>query len=290
MHTKTIAGVVMALGLCLPSFALAQHALENPQPNSHQSGVSLISGWKCTAGTVTVRFDGGAPIPVTYGTPREDTVARCGDDNNGFGLLWNWNLLGDGPHVVDVLDEGVVFASATITVTTFGEEFLAGEGGGGTVNFAGKQVAVKWSERHQNFVIIGVGPQGVVPNVAGTWAYHTVPIGSGCLQGRDEVIFRGTLELTQMGTLLTGTQLGVFPVDGTVDIEGNFSLVISGTAEIPFNEDRTCTGVAFVELKGNFLAQSIEVTSLINFTGSCPGLADCRVRWEGIITEASGTK
>jgi hypothetical protein len=282
MHAKTISGFVMALGLCLPSLAPAQHALENPQPRSHQSGLSLISGWKCSAGTVTVSFDGGVPILAAYGTIREDTVSQCGDNNNGFGLLWNWNNLGAGSHVVDVLDNGVVFASAAITVTTLGEEWLTGQSGGGTVNFAGKQVTVEWSESQQNFVIIGVGPQGVVPNVAGTWTFNAAFIGSDCLDGEDGVIFAGTLELAQTGTLLTGTERELFPVDGTVDVDGNFSLVISGFRDRPFKDD--CIVAPLIELNGNFLAQTIEVTSTLNFTGSCSGWADCQSRWGGSIS------
>ena len=48
-------------GLLLPSFVWAPAALENPQPGSFQSGIALVSGWKCTAGAITVVFDGGAP-------------------------------------------------------------------------------------------------------------------------------------------------------------------------------------------------------------------------------------
>ncbi|HEV8711800.1 MAG TPA: hypothetical protein VGX03_03115 [Candidatus Binatia bacterium] len=85
------------LGLVLPSWA--QGVLENPKDNSFQSGISVISGWKCTAGLVTITFDGGPAVQAAYGTTRADTRRACGDDgNNGFGSLWNWNLLGDGPH------------------------------------------------------------------------------------------------------------------------------------------------------------------------------------------------
>ena len=61
-----------------------------------------------------------------YGTGGVDTRGRCGDTNNGFGLLFNWNLLGSGsPHCAGLCD-GVEFATVTVTVTTFGEEFLRG--------------------------------------------------------------------------------------------------------------------------------------------------------------------
>ena len=53
--------------------------------------------------------------------------------NNGFGLLFNWNLLGTGQHTIRVLADGGggEFARATFTVTTLGEEFLRGASRGG---------------------------------------------------------------------------------------------------------------------------------------------------------------
>ncbi len=133
-----------------PSWAAV---LENPGPFS--SGASFVSGWKCTAGIITVRFDGGPPFEAVYGSPREDTRPSCGHANTGFLLLFNWNLLGDGIHLVEVFDDGTLFASTTTVVATFGTEFLSGENGTGTITFAsGRQATVQWSERAQNFVIV----------------------------------------------------------------------------------------------------------------------------------------
>ena len=50
----------------------------------------------------------------------------CGDTDNGFGLLFNWNLLSDGEHEVVALVDGVELGRATVTVTTLGAEFLRG--------------------------------------------------------------------------------------------------------------------------------------------------------------------
>ena len=60
------------------------------------------------------------------GRPREDTQPVCGDSNNGFGLLVNWNNLGDGQHPVRALVDGVEFARTTVQVTTLGGQVLAG--------------------------------------------------------------------------------------------------------------------------------------------------------------------
>ena len=67
---------------------------------------------------------------AAYGTNRADTGrAVCGDTDNGFGLLLNWNMLGDGEHTVVAVVDGVELARATVTVTTLGEEFVQGAAG-----------------------------------------------------------------------------------------------------------------------------------------------------------------
>ena len=136
-------------------------ALGNPQPGSFQSGISVLSGWVCDAETVELVFENGVTgetftEPAGYGTSRRDTVDECGDTDNGFGLLWNWNRLGDGQHTVRALADGEEFAHSTFTVTTFGEEFARGlEGGADLEDFptAGQTVTVEWQQSLQNFVI-----------------------------------------------------------------------------------------------------------------------------------------
>jgi hypothetical protein len=104
----------------------AQATLENPAPASFQSGLSLISGWACNAQRIEIVFNAGPPQEAAYGTSRGDTQTVCGDTDNGFGLLFNWNLLGDGAHTVQALADGVEFATVTVLVTTLGTEFLSG--------------------------------------------------------------------------------------------------------------------------------------------------------------------
>ena len=102
--------------------------LENPGANSYQSGIGVISGWVCAADLVEIEIN-GARQPAAYGTERADTESVCGDTANGFGLLFNWNLLGDGEHTVRVLADGEEVGQATFTVTTLGEEFVRGAEG-----------------------------------------------------------------------------------------------------------------------------------------------------------------
>ena len=130
--------------------------LENPRAGAHQSGVGVISGWVCEADTVEIKIN-GVPYPVPYGTARLDTEGDCGDVDNGFGLLFNWNLLDDGAHAVAAVVDGVELDQATITVTTLGEEFPEGlEGEYVLEGFPDPDtsVVIRWEESLQNFVII----------------------------------------------------------------------------------------------------------------------------------------
>ncbi|MCE2485859.1 MAG: PD40 domain-containing protein [Desulfurellaceae bacterium] len=147
------------------SGVLADAVLENPQPDSFQSGLGIISGWACDATKIEIAFDGGPPIEAAYGTDRGDTQSACGDTDNGFGLLVNWNLLGDGSHTVRALADGSEFANVTVRVTTFGENFLQDASGEYTVSDfpqVGQDVVVRWQESQQNFVITdgSAGPSG----------------------------------------------------------------------------------------------------------------------------------
>ena len=107
--------------------------LENPGPHAFQSGIGVLSGWVCEAETVALAI-GALPVQVAaYGTERLDTLEVCGDTDNGFGLLFNWNLLDDGEHEVVAYVDGTELGRATVWVTTLGAEFLRGAEGECTV-------------------------------------------------------------------------------------------------------------------------------------------------------------
>ncbi len=150
---------VQSLALPPASSAGPSGVLENPAGGSSQSGIGLLSGWVCEAEVVEVEINGDSVhrLEAAYGTGRADTADVCANDgNNGFGLLLNWNLLGEGAHTVRVLADGVEFDRATFTVTTTGEEFLRGASGQAVVaDFpsAGETVTLTWQESSQSFVI-----------------------------------------------------------------------------------------------------------------------------------------
>ncbi len=96
-------------------------------------------------------------MQAAYGTPREDTRRVCGDANNGFGLLVNWNNVGPGTHEMRALADGLEFARTTVQVTTLGVEFLEGMRRTLVVpDFPqpGETTTLRWEESLQNFVII----------------------------------------------------------------------------------------------------------------------------------------
>ena len=133
--------------------------LENPTPDSFQSGFGLVSGWVCGAERVEIEIDGTDIFEAAYGTDRVDTAEICDDSNTGFGLRLNWNEFGDGEHTLRALADGEEFGRATFTVTTLGETFLTGAGGVYDLpDFPEPNtiVTVEWQEASQNFVIIEV--------------------------------------------------------------------------------------------------------------------------------------
>ena len=133
--------------------------LENPAPDSFQSGFGLVSGWVCGAERVEIEIDGTDTFEASYGTDRGDTAEICDDSNSGFGLRLNWNEFGDGEHTVRALADGEEFGRATFTVTTLGETLLTGASGVYDLpDFPEPNtiVTVEWHEASQNFVIIEV--------------------------------------------------------------------------------------------------------------------------------------
>ena len=78
MKTQTGRRLAAAIGLAaLALVAALAHAevLEIPTPGTTHSGIGAISGWTCDpTGDLTIRFDGGDPIPLLYGSLRPDVL------------------------------------------------------------------------------------------------------------------------------------------------------------------------------------------------------------------------
>ena len=138
-------------------------ALENPSPDSSQSGVRAVWGWVCHAELVEIEIETARGeverYVAAYGTERPDTLEPCGDVDNGFELLFNWNRLGAGEHTVTALVDGTELGRATVWVTTLGQEFLqevAGECVAPNFPHSGQTATLEWQQESQNFVITDV--------------------------------------------------------------------------------------------------------------------------------------
>jgi len=150
--------------------------LENPYPGAHVSGIGLVSGWSCMSGVVEVSFDGGPRDNlVPSGGSRADTQPVCGRSNTGFGLLFNYNLLGSGNHTAELFINGVQIGSPVpFTVTVPAGEFISGASK--TVDAfdfpeVGKTTRLEWQESTQNFAITGVtGPGTTTYRAALDWS------------------------------------------------------------------------------------------------------------------------
>ena len=157
---KTIVVFILACVGVMAAAPSRAALLENPGEGRLYSGIGVISGWKCDAeGDLTVRFNGGEPIPLAYRNERRDTQVVCGDTNNGFVAIMNWGLLGDGEHVAAAYDNGVEFSRSTFTVGSTGEEFLRGARRRHLLeNFPvlGETVVLEWNESSQHFEIRGM--------------------------------------------------------------------------------------------------------------------------------------
>lgn len=151
---RQIMGFLMVLALSTTTAHTA--TLGIPAPHTTVSGIGVISGWKCHEnGELTVRFDGGQPIPLLYGAQRPDVLraGACAHDRVGFLTVWNWGELSDGPHTAVVYDDGVEFDRSTFNVVTTGEGFLQGVTGSGTATLSnGQKVTLEWSQASQSFV------------------------------------------------------------------------------------------------------------------------------------------
>lgn len=141
----------------LPVTVMANGYLENPQPDSTQSGIGVISGWHCSASTISVFLNGLELGSAGSGTTRGDLSSVCGHTYAGFSLLFNFNDLEPGEHVIKVLADGALLEERRFnSVRSGGVTYLRNVSKETTVSdfpTPGSTAALSWSESKQSFVV-----------------------------------------------------------------------------------------------------------------------------------------
>ena len=191
----------MAIGLpragWLPALLLAGQVLAadsqvgvlgTPAEGSTVSGVGVISGYHCSSKNIEIFVDGQSLGPAGAGTRLLGTQSVCGRTDTGYSLLYAFNNLSNGEHVITAYADGVPFDSHT--VTTFqsgGKPWLSGASRTVTVTDfpqAGLNSTLKWVESYQNFVITGIS-QGTTVDMSSLAGFHyqqmsSDPSGAAC--------------------------------------------------------------------------------------------------------------
>ena len=252
--------VTLTWGISFPQSLWAQAVLDSPQPGSFQSGIGVIYGWVCEAQRIDIVFNPGTEnegtLQAAYGTERADTQGQCNDIDNGFGLSFNWNLLGAGQHTVSAQADGQEFAHATVTVTTFGKERLTDVGGEFVVEgfpAEGDQLTLDWQESLQNFVIQGGvrssgGSGGAPPRVLDSPKPGSFQSGIGVIYGwvcdaeRIDIVFNPGTENERTlqaayGTERADTQGQCNDIDNGFGLSFNWNLLGAGQHTVSAQAD-----------------------------------------------------
>jgi len=229
--------MIAALGI---NSVNAQQTLGVPVANSTQSGIGLIRGWACDANEVEIVIDDETTIPAVYGNLRGDTESVCGDSNNGFEVLINWNLFSVGEHNIKALADGVEFADWSFNVASLGLGDFPKDISKTHVfaNFPenGSLTTMSWSEVDQNFKMTSSIKEGVPEKFTQEWlegrTLYNVFYGIGRKENGSDtetevpVAYRyefsadGVVEITPMingGTAATRVDYTVFS-DGALDL------------------------------------------------------------------------
>lgn len=235
LSKQLITGALLALAASMPMHSWAQASLGSPPNGGSVSGIGLIRGWLCTppeSGLVDIVIDGNIEIDAAYGTTREDTAEICTDNvNSGWGVTFNYNLLGDGQHSLTAFADGQAIGSSTFTVgQPSDEEFLKGAPETFYIlpDFPDDSSAtvVQWQEAEQNFVVVDTS-DGVEPE-SGTWSNSESGEFDVCWNVSDNGEF-----LTSNDSSCEEGYSYILAATGKTDNGIDCTIVIASAAEVP---------------------------------------------------------
>ena len=278
----------IAFVLLVPSLTHAA-TLDIPGNGTTLSGVGLISGWKCEAkGDLTIRFNGGDPIPLLYGSERTDVrnVGSCPDADVGFVAVMNWGNLGDGEHTAVAYDDGVEFARSTFTVVTTGEKFLEGARARVSVRDfprTGETATFEWNQSTQHLEMVSVLGSAVDRSIV---KYLIGPVAEGKSPGLIAAIIdeAGVRAIASAGVRKQGSP-EKFTINDQVHIGSNTKAMTSAMLAILVEDGtfingwETTVSEVFPELVGEIHAGYHRVT-LWQLVSHTSGMArDARNWW-----------
>jgi len=146
-----------------PTAAANVGVLGTPVAGGTVSGVGVISGYHCSSKDIDVYIDGAYIGKAGAGTTLLGTQGVCGRTDTGYSLLYNFNNLANGQHLIEVYADGGFLDSHSFTsFQSGGTAWLAGASKTLTVaDFpqAGQSATLQWQQSYQNFLITGIGGQ-----------------------------------------------------------------------------------------------------------------------------------
>lgn len=243
---------------CTPIAAMANGNLENPQPGTIQSGISIISGWHCTANEITVLVDGVELGGTGVGSVRKDTVPVCGHDRTGFALLYNYNIPQPGEHTIEVFADGTLIEERTFrTVRSGGVPFLEGVASSiEAIDFpvANQMTRLQWSQAKQSFEVVDVSlvdQSAIVHSLNRSFEGTTYNIS---LFGTDSTSYRFTLGEGSLRLERSAFFSGTCIYEGTYEIRG---------AAIQSKGTYKCSDFS----KGDYEAENLSINSVGLYSG-----------------------
>jgi hypothetical protein len=242
-------------------------ALENPQVGTPVAGISLISGWHCSAKRLEFSVDGGPREWIPSGSSRPDTAQVCGKVDNGFGYLLRWNNYTPGNHTLVVYADGLEWQRRTVNVVDIGPDMIYGVDTRVRVeNFPwnGRTTVLAWNDAFQQFT--PVEERFDTPPIAGTWRGVILERRSNCTNPAYEGN-HGTwaqYDVSWAGGIFTIAQSG-----------GTVSCTYSGTYTTPGNRMTGTVHDCSDGKTANFTStafkvtdRELEITLAMKFTGA----------------------
>ena len=238
-----IRAAIAAAVLSFSANAAAAGAIENPQPNAVESGITAVTGWHCPAAQITLSIDNGAPFVAPYGSQRADTGQVCGGKtDNGFAYLLNYNTLPVGQHTLRAFADGVMFDTVTFSVVNLGAEFLTGKSGEYWLNNFpdyGTRTRVAWQQSKQNFTITGTDT--MVAGLDGTYFGGITVTNSDCTTASNNGTFAEFDRFTVTFGANSALQIvTVNPANITCTYNGTAFYTPSGGDIVVFNGGFSC--------------------------------------------------